>query len=90
LKFSPLFLFWGDKVSEREGKEHEIRKLHQQVIAVAVRGGGEDWAVYIGPCLGIDSSEEWKRVYEVDGMKVKDAELAHALFPRWDIKKYRR
>lgn len=77
-------------MSKFEGKEHEIRKLHQQVIAVAVRGGGEDWAVYIAPVLGICSEDEWERVYEIDGMKVKDADLTHALFPRWDIEKYRR
>lgn len=73
--------------------DHEVRKLHMQVMAVAVRGSGtEDYAIYIGPVPGINKEMEWQAVHST-GCKVSglDEALVAALFPDWAKKlKYRK
>lgn len=87
-------IFWGVCLIKDypEIPDHEIRKLHLKVMAVAVRGTGRnDYAIYIAPVPGVNAKEEWQDVHN-KGQKVsgRDTALVAALFPTWAQKlKYR-
>lgn len=55
------------------------RALDVKVLAVAMRGFGRDFTVYVGPVPGKKHSEEWKLVARW-GSKLSD-EIARAIFP---------
>jgi len=64
------------------------RALDRQVLAVAVPGGADDWAAYIGAVPGKSHEKEVQAV-AAEGSKLLK-EVATLLFPQFDPEKYRR
>lgn len=64
------------------------RALDRQVLIVAVPGGADDWAAYIGAVPGKSHDREVQSVAET-GSKLLKETAAH-FFPQFDPEKYRR
>ena len=64
--------------------------LGNNVIVVATEGAIKDWAAYIAAIIGYDTDEEEDINYAATHGTKLNPEIAIAIFPEFDIDKYRR